>query len=232
MKKGGVDVITQFRTKLVLAAVSGALVSLFGNEIVYEWIPESNEWLGWLFQYGLTGALFAIAVLWPYLKRDRSFYFRGAALIASSVLSYWCATETAAGSTWPGLLSWRWDFAGDAWITASFIGVAIVMLAVKLIIPMRWSLVYLLLGLLASVPGGLVFVWFYEDSWPGDMIPYALWHSIVCAAIHFGSLSTEGGIRLNTVLMPKFKMPIIALSALLLLFFVDAVFFMHVSWYP
>ncbi len=222
--------IKQFRIKLVLAAVSGALVSL--SDIVCEWLPVSNEWLDWLLGYGVPGTLFAVAVLWPYLKRDRSFYFRGAALIASSVLSYWCAYQTAMELGWDGPTS-RWEFEGDFFIIASFFGVVIVLLAVKLLIPLRWSLVYVLLGLVASVLGGLVFVWFSNDeSWLASMIPYALWHSIVCAAIHFGSPSTEDGSRLYTALMPKFKIPLVALSALLLLLFADAVFHMYISWYP
>ena len=222
--------IKQFRIKLVLAAASGALIMV--HAVVHDWLPTSNKWLDWLLGYGVPGTLFAVAVLWPYLKRDRSFYFRGAALIASSVLSYWCAVQPVVDAAWKGP-SPRWDFEGDIYIIGSFFGVAIVLLAVKLIIPLRWSLVYVLLGLIASVLGGLVFVWLSdEDSWLIGMIVYALWHSIVCAAIHFGSPSTEDGSRLYTALMPKFKIPLIALSALLLLLFADAVFHMYISWYP
>ncbi len=209
--------ITKFRTKLVLAAASGALVPL--SVQVYDRLTASNEWLEWLFGFGLPGALFAVAVLWPYLDRDRSFYLRGVALIGASVLSYWCANQTAIefADISFGMFGPHGSVGWDAWVAASLVGAVIILLAAKLIIPLRWSLVYLLLGLLASVLGGLIFHWSEDADWPQILIAYALWHSLVCAAIHFGSPSTESGARLSSVLLPRFKISLIVLIVFIIL---------------
>jgi hypothetical protein len=63
----------RFGIKLLLAATSGALVAVIA---IYDIDDESlGVVLSFLYFYGVSGALFATAILWPYLRRpDRQFY--------------------------------------------------------------------------------------------------------------------------------------------------------------
>jgi hypothetical protein len=77
--------------KLVLAAISGVLV---GTSLFDMPRPDVELFFGlprFLYDYVLAGALFAIPILWPYLRRNNHFLLRGLALVFASELSFWCA---------------------------------------------------------------------------------------------------------------------------------------------
>lgn len=167
--------------KLVLAAISGALVGLHFNARVDE--EQLGRLLVFLNAYGVPGVLFAIPILSPYLRRNDHFLPRGLALIAASMLSYWCARSSldiVEGSTFGS---------SDVmlFIVASIIGAGIVFLAAKYIVPFNWSKRYLLLGLLAAVVGGWAFDALQNAPGPDMIFSFIAWHCIVCAALHFGT---------------------------------------------
>ena len=101
-----------------------------------------------LVPYGLSGLLFAAGVLVPYLKREKSSYLRAAILIVASAASYksavWLALESGIG----GESEWI------AYVVASIVGAAIVLTALAVVTPIRATLVFVTLGLLAGIIGG------------------------------------------------------------------------------
>ncbi len=166
--------------KLVLAAVSGALVGSLGM--------QDGDDFGWLasffYFYGVSGALFAISILWPYLHRDQRFLPKAFALVGASVLSFWCALHTP--DHIPGIPGFSSSGAMQ-FIVASIIGVGIVFAAAKYIVPFKWSVHYLLPGLLAAVAAGWAFDALMNAPVLGIAASFIAWHCIVCAALHFGT---------------------------------------------
>jgi uncharacterized membrane protein YeaQ/YmgE (transglycosylase-associated protein family) len=168
--------------KLVLAAISGALVGLIAMQDAdpgkIGWVPS------FFYFYGVSGSLFAISILWPYLQRDGRFLPKAFALVGASVLSFWCALHTP--DHIPGIPAFSSSGAMQ-FIVASIIGAGIVFIAAKYIVPFKWSLRYLLLGLIAGVVGGWAFDALQNAPGPGLTFSFIAWHCIVCAALHFGT---------------------------------------------
>src|SRR6185503_10340776 len=131
--------------RLALAAVSGVLCALH-----FRWSLDS-AWLDYgLLDFGIAGALFGVAVLCPYLIAGRGLMTRALALIGASALSYFCAVTTALNAD-------AWFSVAPvltAFLLASFIGVTIVLAAVRILIPLRVTVAFWFLGLAASLVGG------------------------------------------------------------------------------
>jgi len=177
-----------FGLKLAVAAASGALVAL-----TWEFELEGLGGARWLAAFALPGALFAAGVLWPYLVRARHVAIKGTALLLASTLSYYGAYYIVAN--WGG---WIMTLPWNAVISASAIGCAVVMASASLIVPLRVSAAYVLLGLLAALVGGTIWQQCIErDGYLWVATGYAAWHCAVCAAIHLGSPSTAAGERLS-----------------------------------
>lgn len=171
--------------RLALAVVSGVICALhFRGRLDAGWFDY--RWL----DFGIGGALFGITVLCPYLVAGRGFMTRALALIAASTLSYFCAVTTA-------LSAEEW-FPGLSFLTSlllgSFIGVTIVLVAVKLLIPLRVKATFWLLGLAASVVGGAamyVGVEVFGDATWSTVASFCVWHMLVCIAIYRGRQSSD-----------------------------------------
>jgi hypothetical protein len=166
--------------KLVLAAISGALVSLhYDNGISFD-----DEMLSFLFFYGVAGALFAIPILGPYLRHDPRWMLRGIALVCASALSFWCALNTAGNIL--GNPTFRSLGALPA-IVASIVGAGIVFAAAQYGVSFNWSRRYGLLGAVSAVVGGWVFDLLADGPGPEYLFSFIAWHCIVCAGLHFGT---------------------------------------------
>ena len=166
--------------------------------------PRAGEATG----YGLVGLLFAGGVLFPYVGRGTLRYVRYLGLFLASVVGYWCAQWLAFQSPlangnalpfgngrWPTLLSVT---------VGSITGTVIVMLALVLLAPIRASLAYVLLGVLAAVGGVLSFGLVFNRSL-GPAVGLAVWHTLACLAIYFGTPSTSAGATFSTALVGLFK---------------------------
>lgn len=177
--------ITRLDLKILLAAMSGFLcVEILGFSSWFE--STGGEWLGGLAFYMMSGAVFGVAILWPYLNRKTDLLWRGAALIAASALSYWCAMLTVAYST-------RDVFMAEPrmldYVAASVVGANLVFIACKFIIPFQWSIRYVLLGLVSGIIGGWLFRAVMLSSHFDERASFIAWQCLVCAALHFGTLS-------------------------------------------
>ena len=176
----GKAMLQRLDVKLVLAAISGALVGLIAL--------QDSEDIGWLasffYFYGVSGALFAISILWPYLQHDTRFLPKAFGLVGASVLSFWCALHTP--DHIPGIPAFG-STGSLQFIVASIIGAAIVFVAMKFIVPVKWSPRYLLSGVVAAVPAGWAFDALMNTPVLDIAASFIAWHCIVCAGLHFGT---------------------------------------------
>jgi hypothetical protein len=166
--------------KLVLAAVSGALVGLIAM--------QDGDEIGWLasffYFYGVSGALFAISILWPYLQGDDRFLPKAFALVGASVLSFWLALHTP--DHIPGIPAFS-SSGATQFILASIIGTGVVFAAAKFVVPFNWSKRCLAIGLIAAIVGGWAFDALMNTPVLDITASFIAWHCIVCAALHFGT---------------------------------------------
>jgi hypothetical protein len=132
---------------------------------------------------------FAAGVLFPYIRQDRFFFLRAAALVAASIVSYrtaiWIATDSLLASNMQvfGTSTFGWI----SFTAASIAGALIVMLAIPLLAPFRVSRAYAGLGMLAAVTGGLVASrTLGENSLLLVTSGHVTWHVLVCLAIYYG----------------------------------------------
>lgn len=157
-------------SKIALAAASG-----FCTWIVWASVRDVGPQL--LAFYGLPGLLFAAGVLFPYLRRDRFFWYRCIGLIVVSAISYYSAI------TLSGEVGHGGDFgpAPQGFLAASLLGATIALIGARLLIPLRRSVELVVMGLAAAVIGGFGFVLAFRD-WP--YLAFMLWHSLVALAIY------------------------------------------------
>jgi hypothetical protein len=147
--------------RLVLAVVSGMCVS---------WVFEDEHLL---LIYGGGGALFATGVLFPHLKLDKSFWYRGLGLVVVASLSFFAALEVAE--------EYCDMFCGNpGYMPASLVGAFIVLAGARFIVPLKGSFQLVIVGLPAAVIGGLVFELLDAERW----LPFAAWHCVMALAIH------------------------------------------------
>jgi fluoride ion exporter CrcB/FEX len=137
---------------------------------------------GFLAFYGISGALFAAAVLFPYLKRDDRAVIRALILVVASGVSYYAAVWLALDGPFSN---------GDGWISfviASVSGAAIVLIAFALAIPARASREYVLYGLVAGLIGGpITYLTLPKEHIGMIATGHVIWHAMICLAIYFGT---------------------------------------------
>jgi transcriptional regulator with XRE-family HTH domain len=173
--------------RLALAVVSGVLCAL-----QLRWsLGRDGVWFDFgLLDYGIAGALFGVAVLCPYLKAGPGLTMRALALIGASALSYFSAMTTADNAdTWLAAAPPVTKF-----LLASFVGLAIVLVAVKFLIPLRVTAAFWFLGLAASLIGGAAVyagVELLGDSRLSTGAGFCVWHVLACMAIHRGRHSSD-----------------------------------------
>jgi hypothetical protein len=140
--------------------------------------------------FGIAGSLFGLAVLCPYLVTGRGLIARAVALIGASALSYFSAMTTYLNAdTWFSVAP---DFAG--FMLASFIGVISVLVAARILIPLRVTAAFWLLGLAASLVGGAAMYAGFEvlgDTTLSNVVGFSVWHVAACLAIHLGRQSND-----------------------------------------
>ncbi len=156
--------------KVALAAASG-----FCSWLVWWKTPWEAERAFVL--YGLPGLLFAVGVLFPYLRRDKFFWYRCLGLIAISVLSYYSAMNFGIGLG-------GWGAFGPApagFMTGSVVGATIALTGARLLIPLKHSVGLVVTGLVAAIIGGFGFVLFGDDRL---YLAFVLWHSVMTLAIY------------------------------------------------
>jgi hypothetical protein len=169
--------------------ISFAVLSAIVVGLVVSYISDSDVF-GSLSVYGLSGLAFAAGVLLPYLENGNKKLLRAAGLVVASAVSFRCAVWLALDAPLPG----------DSWLSftaASIVGAAIVMAAIVLIVPIRNSLAFVLLGLFAGVVGGPI----TSVTLPADglllFVGYSTWHTLICLAIYFGTPSTIAGAKFS-----------------------------------
>ena len=175
-RERAIRVSLELPVRLALAVVLGVLCAL---EFRFNFLHY-----GWL-DYGIAGALFAVTVLCPYLRSGHALMLRALALIGASSLSYFCAVMTVLnGDPWfsvaPVLASY---------LLAGFIGVAIVLVAARILIPLRVTAAFWFLGLVAGLVGGVAMYAGFEvfgDTTLSTVVSYCGWHTLVCIAIYRG----------------------------------------------
>jgi hypothetical protein len=77
---------------------------------------------------------------------------------------------------------------------ASFIGVIIVLVAARILIPLRVTAAFWLLGLAASLVGGAAMYAGFEvlgDTTLSNVVGFSVWHVAACLAIHLGRQSND-----------------------------------------
>jgi transcriptional regulator with XRE-family HTH domain len=182
-RKPAIRLSLELPMRLALAVVSGSLCALH-----FRWTVVDSGWLvlGFgLLDFAMAGALFGVAVLCPYLRAGHGLLMRALALIGASALSYFCAVTTALNAE-------AWFSVAPvltAFLLASFIGVAIVLVAAKILIPLRVTAAFWFLGLAASLIGGAAMYAGFEvlgDTTLSTIFSFCVWHVLACIAIDRG----------------------------------------------
>jgi hypothetical protein len=171
--------------KVSLAGVSGALCAL-----QFRWRLDAG-WLGFgVLDFAVPGALFGAAILCSYLVPGRRLIARALALIGASAFSYFCAMMVFLNvDTWFAVAR---DLAG--FVLASFVGVTIVLVAARFLIPLRVTAAFWFLGLAASLVGALAMYAAFEllgDTVGSNVVAFSVWHVAACLAIHRGRASSD-----------------------------------------
>ena len=174
--------------RLALAVVSGILCAFhFRSSYFSDWgSPDFGfQW----FDFGIAGGLFAVTVLCPYLRPGNGLILRSLGLIGASALSYFCAILILEGEDWLPIES---EF--GALMLASAVGVSIVLVAARFLIPLQVTARYWFLGLAASIAGAAAMYVGLEifDFSPVSMaVSYSAWHVFACVAIYYGHRSSD-----------------------------------------
>lgn len=176
-------------TKLVLAAISGVVVQFALHGALLDFFDSD------VYSYGVPGLAFALAVLFPYLKKDRFAILRGIGLILVATGSF--AAAMIAALAVPnidsgGLFDIDWWVLVPGVFAGSVVGAIIVLVGTPLVAPLAWTNRFLWYGIPASLVAGLPFVldamvsnYFQDDSLFVTILPYAIWHVTIAMVIHF-----------------------------------------------
>ena len=172
-------VLERLPVRLALAILSGIGVGFSGD------LPGS----GWVRDYGWAGAIFAVGVLWPHLRRGNLLATRAVGLVAISCVSYWAAIA-AALEVAPKLgLNDASEPNLAAFVLASLVGGAIVVVPAKWLVPLPTPAQYWVLATVAALVGGVVMYLGLASDLGGDLLvfaAFATWHALFCVALHFG----------------------------------------------
>lgn len=179
-------------SRLLLAIASGAACG-----IAFDSSLGPLDFLQPLYAgYALGGLLFAATVLWPHVSWGRGSAWRAFALFAASASSYFLAVATVLEVP-PSWLGAERIVSPQAFVLASAVGAAVVLTAARILIPLRVTRAYWVLGALASVLGG---VGVYAAGLAGHSLVaaagFASWHAAICLAIHFGGETSAVGGRI------------------------------------
>jgi hypothetical protein len=175
-------VLERLSVRLALAALSGVCIGF------------ASDWLGsgsWFLGYGVPGALFGAGVLWPYLRPGNLLATRAVTLLVVSSVSYWAAVTTAVDLAPELGFSAGYEPNLAAFVLASIVGAAIVVVPVKWLIPVPTPAPYWILSAVAALVGAVVM--YFGLASPvvrSDFLAYvafAVWHALLCVALHFGS---------------------------------------------
>lgn len=192
--------VIRLPVRLLLAIASGAACG-----IAFDSSLGPLDFLEPLYAgYALGGLLFAATVLWPHLERGRGTAWRALALTAASTLSYFLAVSTVLVVP-PAWLGAERIESAQAFVLASAVGAAVVLAAVRILVPLRVTAAYWVLGALASVLGGvgLYAAAGLDGSNLGAATGFAAWHVAMCLAIHFGGATTATGRRIARLIERK-----------------------------
>jgi hypothetical protein len=180
-----------------MAVISGIGVVLVAGNV------DTFGAFGSLKMYGLSGLVFAAGVLFPYLKTSNKKLLRATGLVLASAISFRCAAWIALPNQ---VLPFEYESISGNWISftaASVAGAAIVMLATRVIVPIRSSLAFVLLGLFAGFLGGPLTSVTLPTANSAMFVGYATWHTLICLAIYFGTPSTIAGAKFSAWLTHK-----------------------------
>jgi transcriptional regulator with XRE-family HTH domain len=172
-----------FPLRICLALSSGVACAFLARGAWDDW---SFDWWDW----GVPGLLFAAGVLWPHLGVGRGLIRRAALLAGGSALSYWCAVWTALELPERLGLSDGWGNPPlAAFLAASAVGVGFVLVLARLVVPLRITRAYWLLGAITALLGGAAIslgLTVVDTMWAASAA-FATWHVLMCVAIHWGS---------------------------------------------
>ena len=176
------EISFELPVRLLLAAASGVVAGLF---------LENSLGSPWL-DYAVSAAVFAAAVLWPYLRKGRGLAWRALALVGASALSYGTAVEL--GEYAEGAMpSGPWDPGVGAVLLASFVGAAVVLIAARFVVPLRVTARYWAFGAVAAVVGAAaMYAGLDGFNTLGFMLGSAAWQMCVCLALFAGRRANDG----------------------------------------
>lgn len=169
---------TTLLVRLGLCVVSGVLVGMAQQEVAL-----FNE-IGEPAIYIVSGIIFAAAVLVPYLKADKRFFWRAPVLGALSCLSYYTAVLVALNA--PFLSE---DLA--SFTIASIIGAGIVIVPFTWLTGVRVTRNLFVLGAIAGIVGGPLTVYTLPtDNLLLVSVGHAIWHAMIAASLWFGTVKS------------------------------------------
>lgn len=163
--------------KVVIAAISG-LCCFAVYDIPSGKMPGSNPGFQLLIFCALVGVPFSAGVLFPYLRREKWSILRAIALVFVSGFSFVFAIAVIA------------PFWGDVWdqvrekrllVSGSLVGAAIVLTGARYLIPLKNLSALLIVGLIAAIPGGLIFAALQHGQL---YMAFMVWHVLMAISIH------------------------------------------------
>ena len=160
--------------RIVLSVLSGIGVGAIGEYGFFGVEHEPGLYL-------LTGLAFAAGVLFPYLDWEKHVWLRALVLVTASALSYYCAI-------WLAVEQFFGVSEVVSFTIASVVGAAIVLAAFIIVTPARISRPFILFGLTAGLIGGpITWATLLDRGVILAFAGHAIWHTLICLAIHFGT---------------------------------------------
>ncbi len=191
------------RARIILSGISG-----IGCTFVWFLDPDFATLPENLIFYGLSGLFFAGGVLFPYVDQDKFMHLRAVVLVIAAAVGYWGAVVMTIDNPF-GFPSALFGASSISWLTfisGSLTGGLTVMVAVAMLAPLRISLAYAVLGVLASTAGGIIArQTFAQDGFLSLLAGYVSWHVLICLAIYFGTPSTSAGAKMSARFVPERK---------------------------